>query len=89
MGATVDPEHVEFLRKCFIALHDGLLSDREPDRHRVVQYAVWIAELEHGVLSATRAQLRALQDAVDESNEYQRVRAAHEAFEHLIQQLGY
>jgi hypothetical protein len=95
LPAAVAPEHVEFLRDRFITVRDVLLYDlahgrsREPDRHRhaVVQYAVWIAELQQGVLSASRGQLLALQDAVDEGNEYARVFAEHEAFEHLIRQL--
>ena len=52
-----------------------------------MKYAVWIAELEQGVLSATREQLVALQDVVDEVNEYERALAEHDAFEHLIRQL--
>jgi hypothetical protein len=47
MSATVDPEHIECLRACFTAVHDGLLHDlahdrlldRERHRHAVVQYA--------------------------------------------------
>jgi hypothetical protein len=97
---VVDSRHVEFLKRyfatlravCLQALEDPERSkDPVRDRANAERCRRWLAELDSGVISGSTSELAAeISDClaeVDQSNDYERAVAEHEAFAHLLRQI--
>lgn len=93
---AIDPAYTDFLRQQFeiardgrvedLAQHSSTLSDPERDRADAERFGRWLEELDHGCLTASPEQLAEFLDYIDDTNDFERIVAEHEAFAHLIRQ---
>lgn len=93
---AIDPAYADFLRQQFeiardgrvddLAQHSSTLSDPKRDRADADRFGRWLEEVDHGYLTAAPGQLAEFLDYIDDTNDFERIVAEHEAFAHLFRQ---